>query len=62
MKQLIPLLPANYCRIHKSYIIDLEKIESIQTLGGGKYRALLKSGECLPISRNKIKSLKNIGV
>jgi DNA-binding LytR/AlgR family response regulator len=59
IKQLIPLLPSNYCRIHKSYIVDREKIDSIQTLGGGKYRALLKSGECLPISRKKIKLLKN---
>ncbi len=62
LKQLVPLLPSNYCRIHKSYIINLDKIETIQTLGGGKYRALLKSGESLPVSRNKIKSLKNIGV
>lgn len=62
LKQLVPLLPPNYCRIHKSYIINLEKIDSIQTFGGGKYRALLKSGESIPISRNKIKSLKNIGV
>jgi two-component system response regulator LytT len=62
LKQLVPLLPSNYCRIHKSYIINLEKIDSIQTLGGGKYRALLKSGESIPISRNRIKFLKNIGV
>jgi two-component system, LytTR family, response regulator LytT len=62
IKQLVPLLPSNYCRIHKSFIINLEKIETIQTLGGGKYRVLLKSGECLPVSRKKINLLKNIGV
>jgi two-component system response regulator LytT len=62
LKQLVPLLPSNYCRIHKSFIVDLKKIESIQTLGGGKYRVLLKSGECLPVSRHKINLLKNIGV
>jgi two-component system, LytTR family, response regulator LytT len=62
LKQLVPLLPSNYCRIHKSYIINLEKIDSIQTLGGGKYRVLLKSGECLPVSRHKISLLKSIGI
>ena len=54
IKQLIPLLPANYYRIHKSYIVDRDKIESIKSLGGGKYRVILKNGECLPVSRHKI--------
>ena len=62
IKQLVPLLPANYCRIHKSYLVDVGKIESIQTLGGGKYRVILKSGECLPVSRKKINLLKNSGL
>ena len=62
IKQLIPLLPANYYRIHKSFIVDRNNVESIQTLGGGKYRVVLKSGECLPVSRHKINLLKNIGI
>lgn len=62
IKQLIPLLPSNYYRIHKSYVVDRDKIESIQSLGGGKYRVILKSGESLPVSRHKIHLLKNIGV
>ena len=62
IKQLVPLLPANYCRIHKSYLVDVGKIESIQTLGGGKYRVILKSGESLPVSRKKINLLKNSGL
>lgn len=62
IKQLIPLLPANYYRIHKSFIVDRNNVESIQSLGGGKYWAILKSGERLPISRQKINLLRNIGV
>lgn len=61
IKQLLPLLSSNYYRIHKSYIVNKETIETIQTLGGGKYRVVLKSGECLPVSRNRIKQLKKIG-
>lgn len=60
MKTLVPLLPSNYFRIHKSYIIDTNNIDVIQSLGGGQYRVKLKTGEKLPLSRNKIKSLKVI--
>lgn len=62
IKQLIPLLPSNYYRIHKSYVVNRNNVESIQTLGGGKYRVILKSGDCLPVSRHKIHLLKNIGI
>ncbi|MCX6175482.1 MAG: LytTR family DNA-binding domain-containing protein [Ignavibacteriales bacterium] len=58
MKTLAPLLPSSYFRIHKSYIIDINNIDTIQTLGGGQYRVKLKTGDCLPLSRNKIKTLK----
>ncbi len=60
IKQLGSLLPRNFCRIHKSYIVDCENIKAIQTLGGGQYRAVLHSGDCLPVSRHKIDSLKNL--
>ena len=62
IKQLLTLLPSNYYRIHKSFIVDRNNVESIQTLGGGKYRVILKSGDSLPVSRHKINLLKNIGI
>lgn len=58
IKQLIPLLPANYCRIHKSYLVDVNKIESFHTYGGGKNYIILKTGESLPVSRNKRTQIK----
>jgi DNA-binding LytR/AlgR family response regulator len=60
IKQLVPLLSSNYFRIHKSYIVNIETIETIQIHGGGKYRAVLKSGDCLPVSRQKIIMLKKL--
>lgn len=62
IKQLIPLLPSNYYRIHKSFLVDRDKIDSIQSLGSGKYRVILKSGDYLPVSRHKISQLKSIGI
>lgn len=58
IKQLVPLLPSNYMRIHKSYLVELNKIKSLQLLGGGKNHLLLHGGECLPVSRKVIKKLK----
>ena len=58
MKTLAPLLPSNYIRIHKSYIIDINNVETIQTIGGGQYRALLKTGDILPVSRQRMKLVK----
>jgi DNA-binding LytR/AlgR family response regulator len=59
IKLLEPLLPANYYRIHKSYLVNIDTIGTIQILGGGQYCAVLKSGDCLPVSRQKIKVLKS---
>jgi DNA-binding LytR/AlgR family response regulator len=58
IRHLSPLLPANYFRIHKSYIVNTETIEKIHALGGGQYRVLLKSGDRLPVSRQRIAVLK----
>lgn len=58
IKALCPLLSSNYYRIHKSYIVNLETIEKLETLGGGQYRVLLKSGDILPVSRQRIKLVK----
>ncbi|MBI2418317.1 MAG: response regulator transcription factor [Ignavibacteriales bacterium] len=58
IKMLGALLPPNYCRIHKQYIVNCETIKALQILGGGQYRVVLQSGDCLPVSRNKIKTLR----
>jgi len=58
VKQLLPLLPANYCRIHKSYIINRETIAALHSFGGGKHEVVLLSGDTLPVSRHKIDTLK----
>jgi two-component system response regulator LytT len=60
LKQLVPLLPSNYIRIHKSYIVNTETIEEIQALGAGQYRVILKSGDSLPVSRQRIKMLREL--
>ena len=60
IKNLEPLLPECYFRIHKSYIIDTRNIQKLKTLGSGQHSVILKSGDSLPVSRNKFASLKKV--
>lgn len=57
MNQLLKLLPENFIRIHKSYVVPLEQISSIINSKLNAYEVLLKSGENIPLSRNKRKEL-----
>lgn len=60
IKKLCALLPSQYYRVHKSYIVNIESIEKILICGGGQYRAVLKCGDCLPVSRSRIDHLKKL--
>jgi two-component system response regulator LytT len=55
---LMQLLPKTYCRIHKSYIVDLGKAKTIHVHGGGKYEIELLDGATLPISRTQYSTIQ----
>ena len=59
LENLLQLLPSNFERIHKSYIVDMQEVEVLKVESGGKYTAILKSGDQLPVSRSKYKSIKD---
>ena len=48
----------HFLRISKSCLVNLMKIQSIQPAMGGRFTALLRTGEKLIISRNYVKALK----
>ena len=55
---LLQLLPSNFERIHRSYIVDMQEVTALKAESGGKYTAILKSGDQLPVGRAKYKQLK----
>jgi len=57
LKHLEIILPANFIRIHRSFIVNIEFIKSYQNTGGGVYNIELKDGKSLPISRSGLKLL-----
>ncbi|MFC1725905.1 LytR/AlgR family response regulator transcription factor [candidate division KSB1 bacterium] len=58
--RLQSVLPTNFIRTHKSYIVNIQSIKSFASLGGSKYTLELTNGEILPVSRKKHKEIKEI--
>ncbi|MDY8134873.1 LytTR family DNA-binding domain-containing protein [Aquimarina sp. 2201CG5-10] len=57
LEKLLKILPDNFIRIHRSYIVCKDKIRRIIKHGGGKYSIELISKETLPLSRGVYKQL-----
>lgn len=55
LNHLIKLLPYEFERIHKSYIVNLKMVEHISN----NYEVLLKNGYTIPISRTIFKNIKD---
>ena len=49
---------AEFARIHRSAIVQIARIERIEPYGKDTYRAILKDGTSLPVSRAGYKNLK----
>jgi len=57
MNRLEQILPAYFFRMHRSYFININEIESFRHAGGGNYKLVAKGGIELPLSRSKYKEL-----
>jgi len=54
------LLPTNFVRVHKSYIVNFYFVQKIIIHGGSKYSIKLINDVILPISRNRYSKIKNM--
>lgn len=55
---LMHLLPANFERVHRSYIVNMRVIETCRSEPGSRYFLRLTTGEDIPVSRARIKDLR----
>lgn len=53
LEQLSRVLPDDFLRVHKSYMVHVGSIQSLQRPGGGRYGAVLKNGLEIPIGRSR---------
>lgn len=51
--------PAQFCRIHRSAIVNLERVRRLETDEDGGTDVVLTSGACLSVSRRYRKELQN---
>ncbi|WPO89306.1 LytR/AlgR family response regulator transcription factor [Chryseobacterium sp. HR92] len=58
LELLQQLLPDQFERIHKSYLVNLQQAEKVLISPGSRYELLLLTKEILPIGRSKYKELK----
>ena len=58
LEKLGQLLPLHFVRIHKSYIVNLKSVQTLEAASGSKYTARLKDGTELPVGRTRYKLLK----
>jgi len=55
------LLPSPlFMRVHRSHLLNIEKIERLDPYGKNDHLALLKDGSRIPVSRNGFADLKEI--
>ena len=57
LDKLMQLLPDIFMRVHRSYAVSLNEIESVSQKSGAKYYAHLKSGSTIPVGRTKFDAL-----
>jgi len=52
--------PAEFIRIHRSYIVKLKKVKQLELFEKESYRAILHEGKSLPVSKSGYSKLKEI--
>ncbi len=58
LDKLLTILPKNFVRIHKSYIVNMDDVERFDAESYNKIRCILKNDLQLPVSRTRYKQLK----
>jgi len=58
LDQLATLLPPDFLRIHKSYLVCLTHVANLQAEAGSRYHVHLTDGDILPVGRTRVKTLR----
>lgn len=60
LKNIISTLPDNFKRIHRSTIVNIDKVQELNSRGNGDYDIWMRDGTKLRLSRNYAKPLKGL--
>lgn len=60
MEHLEQILPANFVRIHRSFIVDISQIASFERKTTGAYKVELKDHTVLPLGKKRLKTFTKL--
>lgn len=60
LKKIIKNLPDNFKRIHRSTIVNIDRINELKSRGNGDYDVIMDDNHVLRLSRNYTKRLKGL--
>jgi DNA-binding LytR/AlgR family response regulator len=58
LDRLQSLLPSHFERVHRSFLVDVRKVESLVAQAGSRYAVTLRDGTTLPVGRTRVASLR----
>lgn len=58
LRQLLQILPSYFQRIHKSHIVNMHRIDGLNSFEGSKYEVSLQSEKILPAGRKYVAALR----
>ena len=59
LNKLLDLLPSKFSRVHRSYLVALDRIKVLHRHEGSRYELELTSGETIPLGRTRYKELQS---
>src|SRR5690606_27720519 len=58
IERLLAILPPNFERIHRSYLVNMNRVSELIIESGGRYWVKLTSGKLLPLGRSRFADIK----
>jgi len=58
LEKLLETLPTHFARVHKSYLLNLNRVKKLHKLPGSQYQLELGSGQVVPLGRTRYVEIK----